>query len=491
MQGGKVVLSQEWAIGERIGGGGFGEVFLASGPTSDAVAKFVPKTSGAGRELLFVELEDVRNVVPIIDNGEHRDHWVLVMPRAEASLRDQLNDNEGVLDVDEAVAVLRDVCDALVDLEDQIVHRDLKPENVLLLNGAWCLADFGISRYTEVSTAPDTQKFALSPPYAAPERWRAERATASTDVYAVGVMAYEMLTGHLPFPGTTPEEFREQHLHADPPHLEGVSPALSALIDECLFKAPQARPSPSNLRARLERLEDEATSPGLSRLAQANQEEVRRRSAAARRASEAKTEAERRAALAEAAEQVFDQISTALLEAITTAAPSGTSRPGQRGEWSIRLNEAELQLSRAHRHSKIDWGDWEEPAFDVICTAVLDLQVPSDRSGYKGRSHSLWYGDIQEEGRFGWYETAFMISALTGRRAHKNPFALDPGEESAKALGAGLTEFQLAWPFTLLVPGELGEFIDRWGGWFADGAEGRLGHPSRMPERPIGSWRKS
>src|SRR5258708_3437668 len=94
------------------------------------------------------------------------------MPRADKSLRQHLTDLSEPLEITEGVAILTDIATALSDIDSRIVHRDLKPENVLLLDGAWCLADFGISRYAEASTAPDTQKYSLSPPYAGPERWR-------------------------------------------------------------------------------------------------------------------------------------------------------------------------------------------------------------------------------------------------------------------------------------------------------------------------------
>ncbi len=71
--------------------------------------------------------------------------------------------------MDDAIGVLSDIAEALVAIADRIVHRDLKPENVLLLKGQWCLADFGIARYAEATTALDTQKYAMTPPYAAPE----------------------------------------------------------------------------------------------------------------------------------------------------------------------------------------------------------------------------------------------------------------------------------------------------------------------------------
>jgi eukaryotic-like serine/threonine-protein kinase len=126
-------------------------------------AKLVPKAPGADRELLFINIADARNVVPIVDSGEHAGYWVLVMPRAGFSLRKYLDASGGLLALPEAVEVLKDVCDALADLAGRVVHRDLKPENVLRLNGRWCLADFGISRYVEATTAPDMQKLMREP----------------------------------------------------------------------------------------------------------------------------------------------------------------------------------------------------------------------------------------------------------------------------------------------------------------------------------------
>jgi serine/threonine-protein kinase len=154
-----ITLTRTWAIGAPLGSGGFGRVFEATGDDgSSAVAKFVARAPGADRELLFVNPAGVRNVIPIIDKGEVSDSLVLVMPRAEKSLRDHLGQAGPALPLDEAIPILIDVAQTLEDLASRVVHRDIKPENVLLLGGHWCLADFGIARYADATTGDVTWK---------------------------------------------------------------------------------------------------------------------------------------------------------------------------------------------------------------------------------------------------------------------------------------------------------------------------------------------
>ena len=157
-------LNQEWFLGKQLGAGGFAKVFSAQSKGGEpAVVKLIPKTPGAQRELLFEDLDGVPNVVPIIDRGEWDDYWVLVMLKADMSLRDYLAAMGGRLTVDDTVSVLIDIVKALVAIEGRVVHRDIKPENILRLDDRWCLADFGIARYAEATTAPDTMKHAKSP----------------------------------------------------------------------------------------------------------------------------------------------------------------------------------------------------------------------------------------------------------------------------------------------------------------------------------------
>lgn len=499
MTGDRVQCKREWVVGDRIGGGGFGQVYeavAADDPATPMAIKFVPKDLDAGRELLFVDIAGVPNVVPVVDSGEHKEHWVLVMPRAAESLRDRLDRAGGLpIALDEIVRIMSDVATALAALDGQVVHRDIKPQNILELDGVWCLADFGISRYAEATTAEDTKKFALTPQYTAPERWRLERATTPTDVYALGVTAYEMAAGELPFPGPTTEDYREQHLHGEPPRLQGLPVALVALIDECLYKAPGARPHPANLKARVDRVEDTPKSAGLSALAEANSSEVERRGEKARRESEARTEAERRDALLEGARRSFDAISETLVSAIETAAPAAQISRYGRGGWSIRLGTADLVLAGVS--TRVAAGGWEtwnaRVAFDLVAFSELSLRIPADQYGYEGREHSIWFGDIQTAHAYGWFEAAFMFMPLIQKRGRQEPFALNPGgTEASEALAQGVGVFQVARPFIPLIVGELDDFVDRWAGWFGQAARGRLVHPGGLPELPgDGSWRRS
>ena len=324
-----------------------------------------------------------------------------------------------------------------------------------------------------------------------PSQWGQIRASFS-DVYAFGVMAYEMLSGSLPFSGPSWEEFREQHLHAEPPLLGGVPAAVEAVIAACLYKSPQARPAPADLAARLARAAEPQASSGLAQLEEANRSEVQRAGSVARQASEARSEAERRQVLVRAAVQSFNRISAAIHGALVSAAPDAQTESGQLGAWALQLGGASVRVGPVnHRSEPNQWGGWSAPSFDVVAHSSVELQVGGGGRQYQGRSHSLWFGDIQQPEQFGWFETAFMFSPLIRRSAAQEPFALDPGEEAAKAVWSGMAEYQVAWPFTPLVVGELDEFIGRWATWLASAARGTLSHPTQMPENPPqGSWRR-
>ena len=484
-----IQLAQRWVLGPQIGKGGFGCVFEAVGDDGClAAAKLVPKEPGADRELLFEDLTRVRRVVPIIDSGEWEGSLVLVMPRATKSLRTHLAER-GSLSTEEVVTIMSDVAMALTDLQGRVVHRDIKPENLLFLDGQWCLSDFGISRYAEASTASDTHKWAWTPAYNPPERWRSERATPASDIYSLGVMAFEMLLGRWPFVGP---DFRSQHLTEDPPPLTGCPPLLATLVTECLFKAADVRPTAANLLARLALILRPA-SPAASQLQEADQAQVQRVANEGAVQSAALSAAERRREIVVSATKALALVAERLGQSIRDNASLAVWQTAQRREllgFSVRLGSATLSLSSVE-HSRDDaWGHWK-PGFQVIAHATVEVRIPPDRFQYEGRSHSLWFCDAQKPGVFRWYETAFMVLPLIPKRGRWDPFALPPGEEAGKALSLNFTKFQVAWPFTQIEPGNEVEFLERWMAWFAQAAQDQLGRPSSMPERcPEGSWRR-
>ena len=173
-------------------------------------------------------------------------------------------------------------------------------------------------------------------------------------------------------------------------------------------------------------------------------------------------------------------------------APACVWQPGGGGKvsgGSLKLGDATLAFSTIEESRDIAWGPWKLP-FRVIAYASIEIRIPQDRFEYEGRSHSLWFCDAQQADVFRWYETAFMVSPFVSKRGRKNPFALPPGEDAAKALGA-VSEFQIAWPFTPIEIDSDDEFLERWMTWFAQAAQGQLSNPSSMPERSSqGSWRR-
>ena len=448
--------------------------------------KFIPKTPGADRELQFEELVDVPNVVPVLDHGDWDGCWVLVMPKAEKSLREQIEVAKDPLPLGDAIQVLIDVSQALVAIEGSIVHRDLKPENILFFGGSWCIADFGISRYAAASTAADTRKYSMTHPYAAPEQWRGGRATTATDVYALGIIGYELLAGERPFTGPAEYEYRQQHLESKPNPIPAISTPLQSLLEECLFKNPEARPRPKNLLERLRR-SPRGETVATRQLQQANALAVGRRAESERIKSIEKSRIQRRTELLAASRESMKHVADQLQATIGAHAPSTEFAPS-RVNWKWALNDSRLELSAAE--PVYDQSDIDAP-FEVIAISAITLRIPTDRRGYEGRSHSLWYCDPEGIGSFRWYEIAFIKSPLMGARSSIAPFALDPCPDAYIALSSVMGVIDAAWTFNPIDQGDEDGFIDRWVEWFANAAQGNLTYPSSLPEkRPYRKWNR-
>lgn len=484
----RIELEYAWDLFASLGKGSFAQVYQARGEdgSKEYAAKLIPKSAGAARELLFEELSGQPNILPILDSGEWKDYYVIVMPRAEKSLRQHLKDAGGRLSLEDTIDVLIDLATALSSLAPGIVHRDIKPENVLLYDHRWCLADFGIARYAEAATASDTRKFAMSHRYAAPEQWRGERATPETDVYALGVMAFEMIEGRLPFPGP---DFRHQHLNVAAPEVANCPPTISSLIQECLYKAQAARPTPANILARLRR-SGGSPSPGVAKLQAVNKRVVKEKAEEAARVSSQQAQEELRRELFQAAKESLARILDTLVGTIRENAPSIEISAVH--DLVLRLGNGAMVVGPAgpapagclatHGY---------EPPFDVIAYTDMKVLKSGDVDSHAGRSHSLWFCDADEEGVYRWYELAFMITPLIRQRSSLDPFAMAPTDEDAAiAFTPVMGVRQIAWQPIPFDQGNEGQFIERWLTWFAAAADGTLTHPRRMPEESGGSFRQ-
>jgi tetratricopeptide (TPR) repeat protein/tRNA A-37 threonylcarbamoyl transferase component Bud32 len=253
-------LSDRYRIEREIGRGGMATVYLAHDIRHErnvAVKVLRPELAAAlGPERFLREIRIAANlhhphILPLYDSGEADGFLYYVMPYEKGqSLRDKLA-KEGELPITEAVRILKEVVDALAHAHEQgVVHRDIKPDNVLLSGRHALVTDFGVAKAVSDATGHDkltTAGVALgTPAYMAPEQATAhEHIDHRADIYAVGALAYELLTGRPPFLGTTPQMVLSAHVteRAEPvsKYRDTVPAALDQLVMKCLEKKPADR----------------------------------------------------------------------------------------------------------------------------------------------------------------------------------------------------------------------------------------------------------
>lgn len=250
------LIADRYETLERIGGGGMADVFRAHDRRLDRdVALKVMRPAFASdaefslrfhREAEALGAIDHPNIVRVLDYGTSADGPFLVMELLSGGTLRDLMRARGRVGQYEAAALAAAIADGLEAAHLRgVLHRDLKPDNVLLDDeGRPKIADFGIARLAAATAITRTGEVLGTPQYLAPEQMTGDVVDERADVYALGVILYEMLTGAQPTGGTTPSEIISRRLRVDPrppSRVVAVTPAMNALVLRALARDPAHR----------------------------------------------------------------------------------------------------------------------------------------------------------------------------------------------------------------------------------------------------------
>ncbi len=272
----QVIFNGRYELHRRLGRGGMAEVYLARDQLLDrpvAVKVLFPAlATDAGfverfrREAQAAANLQHPNIVSVFDWGEANGTYFIVMEYVEGhTLADTIRE-EGRLHPDRAAEITADIAAALgFAHRNRVVHRDVKPGNVLLTrDGGVKVADFGIARALSDSTDQNLTKTGSvmgTATYFSPEQARGAPVDPRSDLYSLGVVLYEMTTGHPPFGGDSAVAIAYKHVQENPMPPRRVDPSLPETLEaitlKCLAKNPANRyPSAQDLRADLRRYLD-------------------------------------------------------------------------------------------------------------------------------------------------------------------------------------------------------------------------------------------
>jgi serine/threonine-protein kinase len=259
-------IGSRYELEEQLGRGAFGSVYRGRvRDTGEAVAvKVLLEELAADPDVVTRFLRERtalvglrhRSLVAVRDLVVEGDVLALVMQLVEGPDLRAYQRGRGTLGPEEAAVLVADVADALsVAHAANIIHRDVKPANVLLQleSGGFrpLLTDFGIARLADAPSVTRTSQVVGTPYYLSPEVISGRKATPAVDVYACGIMLYELLTGHPPFRGRDAMEVFRAHQTAMPQRPAGLPERLWSVALAALAKEPEQRPTAADLAVRL------------------------------------------------------------------------------------------------------------------------------------------------------------------------------------------------------------------------------------------------
>ena len=180
------------------------------------------------------------NIVNVYDVGKEGNIHFIVMELIDGKPLSQVIDEKGRLDYKEAISIARQVASALsLAHKNQIIHRDVKPHNILITStGTAKLADFGIARaVSKASIAEGSEKIMGSVHYFSPEQARGAYVDERSDIYSLGIVLYEMLTGKVPFDGDNPISIALMHINDPMPSVSSQVPGIPPQLEKVIEKA--------------------------------------------------------------------------------------------------------------------------------------------------------------------------------------------------------------------------------------------------------------
>ena len=243
------IIAERYELIDLLGQGGMADVYLAKDTILNrTIAIKILRTSLAKDPIYIARFQreasaaaalSHKNIVEIYDVGEDNNQYYIVMEYVPGTTLKELVLKRGALHVMEAIDIMKQVLSGTARAHQMgIIHRDLKPQNILVTDsGVAKIADFGIASISSVSHFTQTDVIMGSLHYLAPELARGEKATVQSDIYALGIVFYELLRGQVPFNGESPVNIALKHMQEDLPSLLEFNPTIPQSVENIIIKA--------------------------------------------------------------------------------------------------------------------------------------------------------------------------------------------------------------------------------------------------------------
>ncbi|MGM9876116.1 MAG: Stk1 family PASTA domain-containing Ser/Thr kinase [Bacilli bacterium] len=247
-------INDRYEIIKTIGEGGMANVYLANDTILDRKVaikvlrgdlsndeKFIRRFK---REALSVSNLSHPNIVEVYDVGEEEGNYYIVMEYIEGKTLKQLLQKRGALTLNEVIDIMLQLTDGLAHAHDAyIIHRDIKPQNIMIEdNGLIKITDFGIAMALNSTQLTQTNSVMGSVHYLPPEQANGKGSTVKSDIYSLGILMYELLTGSVPFKGDTAVEIALKHMKEKIPSIRKQNPTIPQSVENIVLKATAKNP---------------------------------------------------------------------------------------------------------------------------------------------------------------------------------------------------------------------------------------------------------